>query len=411
MKTKAVFFSFFIIFTCYIKAQNLSESPLSAVFETSDTGLFWKQFEKIGTTKDNPFKEYIEKGSLGVQGFVPYRIINADSLLATVNARKTDYLNSKNVLKDINSKEKKIRASYSALKYWYPRAVYPPVYFVYGRFTSGGTVSNDGIIIGTETLKNLDGIPGLVSHELIHFQQHTEGEQTLLKQCLHEGGADFIGEFVSGESINSDYYRYGERNRDNLFKEFVAKLKESDYQDWLYGTSKKDDRPNDLGYWIGYKICEAYFNKQPDKHKAIDDIINIKDPFQFLKESGLLDSYINDFMKSNNQKSEDFYKLFSDESYKVTFIVKALNKEDEIYITGNQPELGNWEPSKVKMNRKSALEREITLTLRYPVQLKFTKGNWDSEGAVLGTEKGNNIKIPTLKPNQKIKFQITEWRK
>ena len=56
-------------------------------------------------------------------------------------------------------------------------------------------------------------------------------------------------------------------------------------RDRLYGTSGKDDRPNDLGYWIGYKIIEAYFNKQTDKHKAITEIINIKDPLLFLKES------------------------------------------------------------------------------------------------------------------------------
>ncbi len=36
-------------------------------------------------------------------------------------------------------------------------------------------------------------------------------------------------------------------------------------QDWLYGTSGKDSRPNDLGYWMGYEIVKASFEKA-DNH-------------------------------------------------------------------------------------------------------------------------------------------------
>lgn len=190
------------------------------------------------------------------------------------------------------SKEKRIRAIYSALKYWYPNAKFPPIYFVYGRFNSGGTSAKDGIIIGTEMLKNLDGVSGLIAHELIHYQQNFEGKNMLLKWALLEGSADFIGELISGESINNSSYKYGEQHLDKLSQEFVTKLKNQDYQDWLYGTSKKDDRPNDLGYWMGYKITEAYFNNQKDKRKAIAEILNMKDPMLFLRQSGFLDLYI-----------------------------------------------------------------------------------------------------------------------
>ena len=52
---------------------------------------------------------------------------------------------------------------------------------------------------------------------------------------------------------------------------------------------------------------EAYFNKQTDKHKAIMEIINIRDPLFFLKESGFLDSYIKDYQKSKKEKFEEFF--------------------------------------------------------------------------------------------------------
>lgn len=308
MKIKTLIFLLFLFSNSFFGQKNFSESPLNAVFEINDTKIFWSAFDKMQNSKENPFKDYVEKGSAGVRGFTNGRIINADSLFAMVKRKKEDYALTRNVLNGISTKEKRVRAIYSALKYWYSNAKFPPVYFVYGRFNSGGTSSDDGIIIGTEKLQNLDGVTGLIAHELIHYQQKIEGNDMLLKWVLNEGGADFIGEFISGESINSSAYNYGEKNTTKLYKEFVTRLKQKDYQDWLYGTSGKDDRPNDLGYWIGYKIVEAYFNKQVDKHKAITEILNIKEPLLFLKESGFLDSYIKDYQKSKKANYEEFFK-------------------------------------------------------------------------------------------------------
>ncbi|MFH6998927.1 DUF2268 domain-containing putative Zn-dependent protease [Flavobacterium sp. FlaQc-57] len=309
MKENLIVITFFITFSNFIFAQsNFSDNPLDAVFETKDSKNFWEAFDKMDKAKQNPFIEYMQKGSPGVKGFTENRIINADSLFAVVKKRKADYELSRNVLDGISSKEKRVRAIYSALKYWYPKAKFPPIYFVYGRFNSGGTSSPDGIIIGTEKLKNLDGVSGLIAHELIHYQQKIEGKDMLLKWCLMEGGADFIGELISGEQISKFEYNYGDQNLDKLCQEFVARLKNPDYKDWLYETSKKDDRPNDLGYWMGYKIIESYFNKQKDKQKAIEEILNIKDPMQFLKQSGFLDVYIENYQKAKRGSFEEFFK-------------------------------------------------------------------------------------------------------
>jgi len=309
MKVNLIVIIFFITFSNVLFAQsNFSDNPLDAVFETKDSKNFWEAFDKMDKAKQNPFIEYMQKGSPGVKGFTENRIINADSLFAVVKKRKADYELSRNVLDDISSKEKRVRAIYSALKYWYPKAKFPPIYFVYGRFNSGGTSSPDGIIIGTEKLKNLDGVSGLIAHELIHYQQKIEGKDMLLKWCLLEGGADFIGELISGEQISKFEYKYGDQNLDKLCQEFVARLKNPDYKDWLYETSKKDDRPNDLGYWMGYKITESYFNKQKDKQKAVEEILNIKDPMQFLKQSGFLDVYSQKYQKAKRESFEAFFK-------------------------------------------------------------------------------------------------------
>ncbi|WP_157158218.1 carbohydrate-binding module family 20 domain-containing protein [Chryseobacterium populi] len=408
LKINSILAAVFLSFGTAKAQSGFSTDPLNAVFETKDTDSFWKAFDKMEASAENPFTEYMKNGSPGVKGFTEFRIINADSLYSKVKKRKADYLLSRNVLAGIGQKEKRTKAIYSALKYWYPDAKYPPVYFVYGRFNSGGTVSGDGIILGTEMLKNLDGVTGLIAHELIHFQQNEKGNNTLLKQSLHEGSADFIGELVSGENINTKAFTYGEAHSDKLCREFVTKLKGEDYTDWLYENSKKDDRPNDLGYWIGYKISEAYFNKQTDKHKAVYTILNFQDPFQLLRESGFLDPYIKEYAENKKITFDDFFKEYSDEVHEVTFVVSTPDKNDEVYITGNQSELGSWNPSSIKMNKKSAKERSITLKVHLPAQFKFTQGNWEKEADVKGSTKGQNIKIES-QPSKPLRYEITSW--
>jgi uncharacterized protein YjaZ len=270
--------------------EKFTENPLDAKFITEDFERFWRAFEKIDKTSNNPFKNYLKDASDGFSPLVGY--FNPDTLYQTVLKRKEEYLKSKNVLDDLSDKEKRIKAVYAAMKYWYPKAKFPPIYFVVGMFTSGGTITENGLLIGSEMLENLNGLTGLVAHELIHYQQNIEGEDNLLKQSIKEGSADFIGELISGKHINMTPFKYGNKNEEKLCKEFVGGMKSTDYTDWLYGTSGKDNRPNDLGYWIGYKISEAYFEKQEDKQQAIDDILNIKDPLKFLKESDYLTKYI-----------------------------------------------------------------------------------------------------------------------
>ncbi len=49
----------------------------------------------------------------------------------------------------------------------------------------------------------------------------------------------------------------------------------------------------------------------------------------------------------------------------------------DVYITGNQEALGQWQPSAVKMTAVSDTLRAIDLRLRLPACFKFTKGDWD----------------------------------
>lgn len=388
---------------------NYSNNPFDAQFVTEDVDRFWSAFEKIDELGVKAFEGYIDKGTNGVKDFIPYRIINADSLYHMVQRRKSDYLRSKDVLDDLESKRKRIRSIYTSMKYWYPDAVFPPVYFVIGRFNTGGTVSEAGIIIGTEMQKDLKGLPGLIAHELIHYQQKNEGDLDLLLQSLNEGSADFIGELISGEHINSTAFNYGEEHLDTLCKEFVLLMHQENYTDWLYGTSGKDDRPNDLGYWIGYKITEAYFNKQENKHEAIKSILTISEAQKFVQESGFLDKYIKAVGLMTEKDKERFLRIYSEEVYEVTLRVTVPSEKDRVYITGNQDELANWEPKRIEMKKLSDKIREITLKVHTPAQFKFTRGSWETEAVIEGIEGFPNLKIEVDKADE-FEYGIKTWK-
>jgi len=48
---------------------------------------------------------------------------------------------------------------------------------------------------------------------------------------------------------------------------------------------RSTERPADLGYYIGYKITEDYFNKSTDKENALKTILKIGKYKKVYKES------------------------------------------------------------------------------------------------------------------------------
>ncbi len=267
--------------------------PAKAEFITTDIPNFWKAFDQIDS-KRNPFRDYLNTGSDGLKDFIPHRIESAKNLLKVVKKKKADYTLVRDSSYEVTSYNGQIREAYHALKDLYPQAVFPPTYFVIGAFNSGGTSTDVGLIIGVEMQVKMMIIPYIVAHELIHFNQHYDlKKRSLLKQSIMEGSADLVGEFISGGNINKTAMKYGDEHTDVLCKEFVEIMHDEAFHGWLYGSKgKKEGRPNDLGYWMGYRICEAYYNKASDKKQALYDILNIQDFNEFLSESGYLSQYI-----------------------------------------------------------------------------------------------------------------------
>lgn len=282
-------------------------NPDGARIVTEDLGRFWEAFDKAAPSfpAETFQKLYLDRGTPGLQDFVKLRIQSAEKLAKTVQAHPKYYASARESTRRIPEMEKGIRASFYALEYLYPEAVFPDVYFLVGVLNSGGTTSDRALLIGAEmygrtpqspteelddwlktVLSPVESIPHIVAHELIHYQQKypQAAEPTLLAQSIQEGSADFLGEMISGRHINAHVHAYAVPRRAELWKEFKAKMHGKDLAGWLYSSS--GDRPNDLGYWMGYEITKAYYDKAADKRKALKEILEIKDFDAFLAKSG-----------------------------------------------------------------------------------------------------------------------------
>ena len=283
--------------------------PDAAKLITTDIENFWRAYDKA-TPKDLSEvleRDYLKPGSPGLKDFLRLRITDADTLARTINAFPKYYASIRESTLRVPAMEKRIRASFYALKHLYPDAVFPDVYFVIGRLSSGGTTSSRGLLIGTEmfartpktpdaeltewhkqVLVAVENLPLIVAHELIHFQQKhpLARKSSLLAQSLIEGGADFLGELISGDHINRHLHTYGNEREVALWDEFRKEMDGNKVSGWLYNGSDSKGRPADLGYYVGYKVVESYYARAPDKRKAIKEILTIEDFSKFLKASG-----------------------------------------------------------------------------------------------------------------------------
>jgi Predicted Zn-dependent protease (DUF2268) len=288
-----------------------NQDPEAAKLVTSDIPNFWRVFDKSSlTTAGELFqREYIDAGSPGLKGFLENRIVNGRSLAATVAARPRYYaaIRKNSLALDASPEIKEsIRAGFRRLKALYADAVFPDVYFVIGRLNSAGTTSSAGLLIGIEMNGRDDStpideltnweravtgrvadLPHIVAHELAHIQQSNAGTdgRTLLHYALREGGADFIAELASGAHTNRVQHTYGNAHEQALWEEFRKDMPGTDLSRWLFQGDRSTDRPADLGYYIGYKICQAFYRRAADKAEAVRQILRMADAETFLRES------------------------------------------------------------------------------------------------------------------------------
>lgn len=92
------------------------------------------------------------------------------------------------------------------------------------------------------------------------------------------------------------------------------------------------------------------------------------------------------------QFSTNFIQQYpSKETYPVRIELVGQDVKGGVYITGNQDELGNWDPKSVKMQQVNDSTCVIELKLHMPAYFKFTRGDWDHRALLENATEGNLI--------------------
>jgi len=277
---------------------------------TEDLDRFWAVWDATNGKPDATAlqKGYFDPGSPGLEDFLELRIGSAEALAKLIAAYPDYYAGLRRSTDALPAVAVEVRAALARMHALYPKAKLPPVYFLIGAMNSGGTTSDAGLLIGLDmygkhpdtdlakfgawhrsVLAGPELLPAIVVHELVHtLQRPPRGTPSLLEGALREGIADLLTERAHGAHINQAAHTWGRAHECALWQEFVPRMAGEEYQGFLYG-GQAADRPADLGYFIGYRIGEAYLaarRGQGSEAKAIAALIEIRDARVVLEASG-----------------------------------------------------------------------------------------------------------------------------
>ena len=114
-----------------------------------------------------------------------------------------------------------------------------------------------------------------MAHEQTHalqlaVRQTGANSSTLLARALIEGVAEFVGELASGRPIFKSRFVSWQQKEGEYWQAFQRVRSGTDISRWLYnqGATGADWR-GDRGYYMGYRIAQANYNRSADNARAL----------------------------------------------------------------------------------------------------------------------------------------------
>lgn len=281
--------------------------------ETVDIGHFWQAYNSLENAHNyNDSLQiiqhlYLDRMTSYGKKYIKAREYTAAEYIMSIRKYHRYFSELKYKTDGLMRHKAEIDSAFSKLNKAIPNYNIPDVCFAIGCFRGGGTITKnkDAVLVGCEialadstmdiseftgTLHRMfshasGNFCALIGHESIHCQEYNGQNNTLLSMALAEGTADFLTSEILQVNVDRPA-DYGMVHECELWKEFEPQMNSIDISQWLYNTSLNESRPADLGYFVGKRICRAYYNKQTDKKKAIIFMLDRGNYKQVFAESG-----------------------------------------------------------------------------------------------------------------------------
>ena len=268
-----------------------------AVIHLEDVYSFYRLYDSTGGHPTaEQLQSYLDRGSQGLHDLARLRKVTGVRIADAMAKTPQMYSGARRCVDVLPRVLIRLQAAFSKLSELYPEAKFPPVTIAIGRGKPVGVGSPvTGVQIGLEALCSVDWLaPNLadrfvytIAHEYVHVQQVRalvdDDHPTVLEGSLVEGAADFVGELISG-GVSYAYFGPMVKGREKEIETaFVQDEDKKDLSRWLYNSTPQ--KPQDLGYWVGYRIVKSYYEHAPDKRRALREILQMTDPKAFLEKS------------------------------------------------------------------------------------------------------------------------------
>jgi hypothetical protein len=279
---------------------NYPTAPQNAEVIFADLGNFVEAYRELDSNPDTLAvlqKMYFDRGSEGLKEFISRHQLTPQLLRDAITANPDRYALLPDFLSNISDLQTRYQELMTDFGAVLPNAMYPPTYLLVGANRGIGQASPLGQLITiTRVSDKPEKLNKLIVHELSHFQQvmamgvqkYTglySAPDNMLGICLREGGAEFVTSMVLGDITQAAALNYIEKDEAHLKEQFLEDLKTQNPDFWLWASLEQEVYPKLLGYAMGYKICESYYNIADDKNGALQEILRMDNDHAFLAAS------------------------------------------------------------------------------------------------------------------------------
>lgn len=267
----------------------------------TDVNRFWRAYDQLpaaATTADSLAiiqTRYLDPATPGLRVYMDAAHASAADFLRAIRTHRRYLTAIRPATLAIGQQQAAIVAAARKLKKAYPASVFPNLYFAIGKFEVGGTQFGNLLYVGAElkcttpapplselhpdlrgSISPVEAISTVCIHEMVHAQQQLQNSRTNLAGALREGAAEFMAFRLTGRLGAPQAFAYAKRHEAEVRRQFALEADQPIVAKWFLATpGPATKQPGALGYYIGFRICEAHYKQARDKRAALQTIITL----------------------------------------------------------------------------------------------------------------------------------------